>query len=115
TYEAQDILESHTTKIIKLAFDNRDNDELKTLASLLTENENKLVVLVNQTGEDMTVVVASSDKESHARNILRTILSEFDGRGVGREAYAQGVIKNFSDVSAVMAVVDRLFGSVVSS
>lgn len=106
TYEVQNILESHTAKVINLAFDNRNNDELKTLASLLTENENKLVVLINQIGEDMTVIVASSHKDSHAGNILRAILGEFDGRGGGREAYAQGVIKNFSDISALLDVID---------
>ena len=107
TYEAQDILDSHTTKIIKLAFENRSNDDLKTLASLLTENEIKLVALVNQSGEDMTVIVASSDDSKHAGNILCAILAEFDGRGGGRENYAQGVIKGFTDVSAIMSVVNQ--------
>lgn len=106
TYEAQSILDSHTAKVIKLAFDNRDNGDLKTLASLLTENEIKLVALVNQTGEDMTVIVASSDDNSHAGNILRAILAEFDGRGGGRENYAQGVIKDFVDVSALLDVIE---------
>lgn len=110
TYEAQDILESHTTKIIKLAFENRDSAELKTLASLLTENDIKLVALVNQAAGDMTVIVASSDTDSHAGDILREILAEFDGRGGGRENYAQGVIKDFSDISAMRTVIDRIYG-----
>ncbi|GAB5492239.1 MAG: serine-tRNA(Ala) deacylase AlaX [Phototrophicaceae bacterium] len=109
-YEAQEVLASHTTKIIKLAFENRENSDLKMLASLLTENDIKLVALVNQMDEDMTVIVASSDSDSHAGNILREILSEFDGRGGGRDDYAQGVIKGFSDISAMRRVIDRIYG-----
>ena len=107
SYEAQEIIENAPGDAIKLSFENRDNGDLRTLANLLTA-ECKVVAIANKSGEDVTLIVASAeDSDAHAGNLLRAILAEFDGRGGGRDNYAQGVLKNFSDVTALMNVIDN--------
>jgi len=107
-YEASDILKAADTSMIKLRFDNRDNNELKTLANHLTQADNIIVIIANQNGLDCTLIVATSETvTTHAGNTLRAIVEHFGGRGGGRENYAQGVLKDFSDISALMTTVDE--------
>lgn len=108
-YEAQAILESNADGgVIKLVFENYANDDLRIMANHLRERENARIAIVNQIGDDTMLIIASSDdSDSHAGNILRAILAEFDGRGGGRDNYAQGILKGFDDVAALVLIIDK--------
>lgn len=106
-YEADDLLKKYNEKLLKLTFENRDNSDLRTLANHLTKNTDKIVIIANQEAKDCTIIVAISEAlDTHAGNTLRAIVENFGGRGGGRDHYAQGILKDFKDVSALMNMVD---------
>lgn len=108
-YEAQEILENNADAgVIKLVFENYANDDLRIMANHLREGENTRIAMVNQTGDDTMLIIATSDdSDVHAGNTLRAILAEFDGRGGGRDNYAQGILKGFDDVTRLMSAIDK--------
>lgn len=108
-YESQAILENNADAgVIKLVFENYTNDDLRIMANYLREGENSQIAIVNQTGDDTMLIIATSDdSDVHAGNILRAILAEFDGRGGGRDNYAQGILKGFDDVAGLMSAIDK--------
>jgi alanyl-tRNA synthetase len=96
--------------LIKAAFEERSGDELRVLGSLLAAEASMVAILVNRSGADVTVIVAAaSDTGLNAGTILKDLLGRFGGRGGGRDTYAQGVLKNFDDVSGLMVAVDSMF------
>jgi alanyl-tRNA synthetase len=96
--------------LIKAAFEERSGDELRVLGSLLAAEAGMAAVLVNRSGADVTVIVAAApDTGLNAGAILKDLLARFGGKGGGRETYAQGVLKNFDDISGLMQAVDGLF------
>jgi alanyl-tRNA synthetase len=95
--------------LVKASFEERSGDDLRTLGTLISLESQMAAVLVNRAGADVTVMVAAaSDTGLHAGNLLKALLAKFDGKGGGRDTYAQGVLKNFEDVSALMAEVDEV-------
>jgi alanyl-tRNA synthetase len=96
--------------LIKAAFEERSGDELRVLGSLLAAEASMVAILVNRSDADVTVIVAAaSDTGFNAGTILKDLLGRFGGRGGGRDTYAQGVLKNFDDISGLMLAVDALF------
>jgi len=90
-------------RLIKKSFDNREADELRLLANSLAEEAQTLVVFANQQGDNVAVLVAASeDAGKQAGKVLRAVLGQFNGRGGGNESYAQGIIKDFDDVQALL-------------
>jgi alanyl-tRNA synthetase len=95
--------------LIKASFEDRSGDDMKILGTLISLESQMVAVLVNQVGADVTVIIAAAtDTGLHAGNLLKSLLAKFDGKGGGRDTYAQGVLKNFEDVSALMQAVDEL-------
>ncbi|MEO1289925.1 MAG: DHHA1 domain-containing protein [Chloroflexota bacterium] len=106
-YEAQTILADAHSPFI-LIFQNRDANALRKLANLLVEPDGNYAVLMNQQGTDVMLMIASSTVDGiHAGDTLKAILAEFDGRGGGRETFAQGVLKNFEDIDTLSQVIDQ--------
>jgi len=107
SYEAQTLLQAVQGQVIIHMFSDRDNNDLRTLANLLTA-EDVIVVFANQSGEDTTLIVAAPENSAiHAGNTLRAILAAFEGRGGGRDSYAQGILKNFADTDALQAAIEE--------
>ena len=108
-YKTQELLDKQSgNAVVKLVFENYASDDLRIMSNYLTEGENARVAIVNQTGLDTMLIIATSgDSLLHAGDTLRTILAEFDGRGGGRENYAQGILKGFDDVTALVLVIDK--------
>lgn len=111
TYEASDLLSKAEIvdgiQLIKVSYEDRTNDELRILGNLLTSENNNAAVLLNRNSADLTIVVCASDESGvHAGKTLKAIVTQFDGRGGGRENYAQGVLKNFADTDAMMQAID---------
>jgi alanyl-tRNA synthetase len=95
-------------RLVKAVVENRTNDALKTLGNLLREESKTVAVIANQQGEDVGIIVSASDDSGiHAGNLLRSIVTDFNGRGGGSEAYAQGICKGLSDIAALMASVEQ--------
>ncbi|MEL6404102.1 MAG: DHHA1 domain-containing protein [Chloroflexota bacterium] len=94
-------------QVITQAFDDRSADELRTLASILTQKGTPLVAFASLTDGDTTLLIATNgDNDYHAGNILKATLAEFDGRGGGRDGYAQGILKNFTDTDILLASIN---------
>jgi alanyl-tRNA synthetase len=114
SYEVGDLVSNASNMgsyhLIKASFEERNGDELRVLGNLLAAESTMAAILVNRAGADVTVMVAAaSDTGLNAGTILKDLLGRFGGRGGGRETYAQGVLKNFEDVSALMQAVDEVF------
>lgn len=94
-------------QLVKMSYKDRTNDELRILANLLSAQNQTVAVLVNQTGENVTVIVSAADDSNiHAGNTLKAIVTQFEGRGGGRENYAQGILKSFKDIEALMQSIN---------
>jgi alanyl-tRNA synthetase len=111
SYESVDLLAKvehiDELKLVKMNYEDRTSDELRVLANLLSAQSQTAAVLVNRIGENITVIVcAADDSNIHAGNTLKAILTQFDGRGGGRENYAQGVLKGFKDIEALMQTIN---------
>ncbi|MEL6526438.1 MAG: DHHA1 domain-containing protein, partial [Chloroflexota bacterium] len=105
TYEADALFIEG--QVITQAFDDRTADELRTLASILTQKGTPLVAFASLTDGDTTLLIATNgDNDYHAGNILKATLAEFDGRGGGRDNYAQGILKNFTDTDILLASIN---------
>lgn len=111
-YEMAELLANATKHgdfhLIKAFYEERNGDELRVLGTLISQETQMLAVLVNRSGADVTVMLAASaDTGLHAGNMLKALLAKFDGKGGGRETYAQGVLKNFAeDIASLMQAVD---------
>lgn len=94
-------------KLVKASFEERSNDELRVLGNLLSSGNKVAAVLLNRNSDDLTIVVCASDESGvHAGNTLKAIVTQFDGRGGGRENYAQGVLKNFADTDELIETIN---------
>ncbi len=109
TYEVQELLAQKSDNgIIKLVFENYASDDLRIMANHLRDGNNTRVAIVNKSGDDVMLIIATSDDNPlHAGDTLREILAEFDGRGGGRENYAQGVLKGFDDTESLVLTIDK--------
>jgi alanyl-tRNA synthetase len=112
SYEAAELLKKAENlgdmNLIKVPYEGRTNDELRILGNLLTSDSNNVAVLLNRNDSDLTIVVCASDTSGiHAGNTLKAIVSQFDGRGGGRENYAQGVLKDFADTEALLQTINE--------
>ena len=94
-------------RLVTAMFENKDNDALKMLANLLREEAETVAVFANQKGNNVGVVVSISDDcDIHAGHLLKAILADFDGRGGGNDAYAQGMCKGLDDAAVLIAGVE---------
>ncbi|MEQ8674211.1 MAG: DHHA1 domain-containing protein [Aggregatilineales bacterium] len=107
-YEAPMLLAGATLfgdiHIVSKGFDNRDANELRGLATRLTEHEN-VIVLIGTSGEKAHLVYARSKNLPNDMNLLlKESLSQLgDGRGGGRPELAQG-----GGVPATVASVEEV-------
>lgn len=94
-YEAEQILrdtpETGDLRVVKLAFEDRDAGELRTLAGKLTRSA-PLVVLIGTAGEKAHLIFARSEGLPQDMNALfKAVIPLLDGaRGGGQAAMAQG-------------------------
>lgn len=115
-YEADEIIAQHTVKeglrVIKLAFENRDLNEVKILASLLTEQA-ETIVLLGTAGEKAHLFLARSADLTHNMNqYLKPALEVIGARGGGQPAFVQGGGTNatLTQVEAALDVARALLG-----
>ncbi|RME65679.1 MAG: hypothetical protein D6790_01480, partial [Caldilineae bacterium] len=69
-----------------------DVNQVKTLAGLLTEEEERVVALLGceQTGKGTVVFARTPDVDLHMGQLLRHVLGQFGGGGGGHPELAQG-------------------------
>ncbi len=100
--------QANNVKIIIECVDNFDMGIIKHLSGLI---RNKLkhgyILFLAGVDTDKTVVIASiskdlEDKGINAASLLSDIISPFDGKAGGRRDMAQGGIKNFKDIKALI-------------
>lgn len=115
SYETANLLakaENHADelKLVKMSDEGRSNDELRVLANLLSAESKTVAILLNYASDDLTIVVSAADDSGiHAGNTLKAIVTQFEGRGGGRENYAQGVLKGFKEIDKLLqSIADSL-------
>ncbi len=70
-----------------------------------------VVALISST-DRISIMIASGTKKLNCKNVLTSVLNEFDGRGGGREDFAQGGI---DDVSRSDDVLKRIQETILST
>lgn len=78
-------------RVIAHVFTDKDVNALKSLASLLQESKQTIILLVTTADAKLTTVFArAADVDLHMGNLLRDSLRAFGGGGGGRADFAQG-------------------------
>ncbi len=95
-YRAQELLATAPRldglRMVVQVLPDLDVNQVKTLAGLLTEEEERVVALLGceQTGKGTVVFARTPDVDLHMGQLLRQVLGQFGGGGGGRPELAQG-------------------------
>lgn len=92
SYEGKELLASHPEKIVTFVYQNRSIQELQKLArAVITNAEEKVVVLLAENGDRLQVVCARGEKvEANMKQLIGEILPLINGKGGGSASFAQG-------------------------
>ena len=92
SYEAKELIEHCTGKVVSQGFQNRSIQELQKLAKLLVlESENKIFLLVAENEDKLQFVFArGKDAEGNMKALAGEALALINGKGGGNESFAQG-------------------------
>jgi alanyl-tRNA synthetase len=91
-----------TVRVVRLAFDQRDNSLLKETARRLTEQPGVVALLATRQPRPQFVFARSEDVDVNLGTLIRASCAVIGGRGGGRPQFAQGGAPEESPVEPVL-------------
>ncbi|MHC6179886.1 alanyl-tRNA editing protein [Clostridium sp. JNZ X4-2] len=97
--EVKNILQNNTSNIILKGYDNKKFEEIKLMASILSEDKLKKNILIFYSTLDKRILFINNlNQEINCGKLFKDNIKDFNGKGGGNAQQAQGIFLNNNDI-----------------
>lgn len=87
-HEAKELLEQEETNVIEMIWDDRPLQELKDLAKIMIQSENKVVIL-SSVKQNNWIFASTSSQIFNVNHCIQTLKDNYGGKGGGNSVFGQ--------------------------